>query len=918
MALAGKLSALGLSLMMVSVVFVVLTPTVSADDTPMDPAQPMGPWIDEIVWSEEGDRSKALTEIIAGNRHTIMFDITAPADKERALASDQIDTFPAFGLFDELSFNPVEMNQTAGHPRNPFTLRAVREAMQFLIDRDFVVRDIYGGFAMPYRTTFHPRSPDYGRGIADFLKLEDTYAFNPEKGRDQMFTALETAQWTIRSSADPGCQNVWHDPQNRCVTLKILKRVQDERLNLGAYYGSILRGLSFKVEEIGVTGAGIPYGTVPDENRWHIYTAGWISTSITAWDDGQLNFFAACDIGEPYCYARDAPPGYYQPPQRLLDIAETLQFGQYNDLNERALLTAEGTALAMSESLRIFIDARQSLFINNKAMTGMTWDLFGGNANPWAVKTANVPVDAGTGIRTAKILNLVMFRDGWNPWVYPGWLYDSVQRRAMTDFSVAPHPHTGRYIDIRTTTVDIQTAGPTGTPLSIPSDATLFNATTNTWQPVASGAQATSKVTYGYVFGNWHHGVNITMDDVMYTWSNMVRRCIGDVSQVSGVNNACQGSVRFFVQNVLKGLRVQGNNLEVYMDYWHVDPREIVAFGALFPSAPWEVQEVALKLVFDLVAVTHDADIAATGRIWLDLTKGDSLLPANLPAALTAYRTANEIPPGMATGVGGVSITPAEATARWNALDAWWTARGNFWPSNGPFYLDLVDVANRQTIMKAFRTGYPWNAEQWAALRTVAIPSVNFAATPPVVFAGTPAIFDYSVSVGPAPSDDVIQTWFLRDSSTGEFLQQGVPDRLGTGSYRIELPGTLTEELLLGNFEIISVVTGNAAAVPSIQRVSFLILPSTAWFEALLDARARIIEDEVSDLSGSVGTVQSNLDSLSGSVSGLVGLTTAMAILAVIAVVISVVAVVLTMRRGRAPPTPAPESPLPEKEMEEM
>jgi peptide/nickel transport system substrate-binding protein len=881
MASIKKSLVVGLALLLVVVALSAFTQKASAAS--IAPAQPtaFGPRIDEIIWSEEGDRSKALTEIIAGTKDTIMFDITNPADKERALASDQVATFPAFGFFDELTLNPAV--QSTG-PDNPFAIREVREAMQYMIDRDFVVREIYSGFAMPFKTTFHPRSPDYGRGISDFLKLEDKYAYNPDTGRTQMFNALQAANYAI------GTDGYWHDPSGELIVIKGLRRIQDERLLLGTYYGNVLRGLSFNVQDIGVSNAGIPYGSPPDQNIWHYYTAGWIATSLTAWDDGQIQFFATCGIGEPFCTRGGA---FYSPPQELIDISDKLLFGQYTSLTERAQLIADGTDLAMAEAVRIFIDARQSLFVTNNRLTGVVWDLFGGPTNPWSIKAASVPADPDT-VQRARIMNLLMFVDGWNPYVSPGWLYDGVQRDAMIDPGMNPHPHTGRWIDYRNRAT-VETAGPTGT-LSIPADAVVFNTTTSTWVPVGAGRTAVSKVSLDHVFGQWHHGMDITMDDVLYDWSSLYRRAQGDQANVPGVDNAATPTAETFVATTLQAIRaVDSDTLEVYMNYWHADLQEIAGFASSFPSAPWEVQELAAQLLLDEVAVYNDGDIAGTGRIWLDLTKGDSM--PFLATALSNLTAANHIPPGMSS-----EITTAEATARWAALNAWATAHGNYWPSNGPFYLDTVDIGNRQTIMKAFTTGYPFDETYWDALTTVAIPEVSFTPTPPVVFAGTPAVFDYFVNVGPQPTDNVTAVWFLRDVSTGEFLSQGVPTRLGTGSYRIQIPGTQTEQLLLGNFEVISVVTGLQAAVPTITRSAFLILPSTAWFEALLDARAGLIEDEVADLSGDLGQVQTDLSGLSGATSGLLGLVTAMAILAVIAVVVSVVSVVLVLRRGRAPP----------------
>src|SRR3990172_4167392 len=304
---------------------------------------------------------------------------------------------------------------------------------------------------------------------------------------------------------------------------------------------------------------------------------------------------------------------------------------------------------------------------------------------------------------------------------------------------------------------------------------------------------------------------------------------------------------------------------------------------------------MAARLIMDQVAANYDGDAGITGRIWLDLTKGASL--NYLGEAMTAYTGANHVPPGM-----GTHITGAEATARWAAIAAWNATYGHFWPSNGPFYLDLVDTGNRQTVMKAFRTGYPFDVDYWSSLTTVAVPSVAFSSAPPVVFAGSPAIFDYSVSVGSQPTDDVTSVWFLRDASTDEFvLDDMAPERLGTGNYRIRISGAETSRRLLGNFAVIVAITGNDAAIPVVQRVGFTILPSTQWFEGLLDDRMRFLEDQVSALSRNLGDLRSDFDRVSSSTSGLVGLITSVVVFAVIASVVSFAALVLMIRRGRTP-----------------
>ena len=886
--------ALALAFLLVGAALTAFGTNVAASPSDNQPEPSViGPRLDEVVVSEQLDRSLALTQMIAGQQDSMWFDVSGAVDQDRARAADTLDKFPAYGLMDYFDMNPVV--QAAGFPDNPFAIRAVREAMHYLIDKDFIVRDIYGGTAVPFKTLWHPRSPDYGRGIADLFQFEDKYAFSPEKGKTQMFTALQAAGWAI------GTDGFWHDPSGDLAIIKGAKRIQDQRFQMGGYYEALLTGLNFKTAGFGVPGAAIAHANPPDQNLWHYYTAGWIQTSLAAWDDDRLHFYHACGFPRPICGA-----GFYAPPAELLDIAERLLGAQYDTLAERAQMVVRGTELAMQEAVNIPIDARQSIWVNNVRADGIIWDLFGGNSNPWALKAATVP--AVGGVRQLKQLNLIMFVDGWNCHT-AAWLYDAVQRDLMIDPGMAYHPHTGRLVNYRNNAT-VETVGATGTPLSVPSGAVLFDGATNTWLPVAAGTTAISKVTYDMMLGSWHHGPAITMDDVMYEWAMLIRRADeanGDIATTPGINNAATGGEKFFVTDILKAIRVvDADTIEVFMDYFHPDVQQIAGTGSAFPCGPWELGELGARLVLDQNAVYKDADLAtAPGAYWLDFTKGDSL--PDLAAALTTYRTANERPPGMATYPGG-EITAAEATARWTALADWVLARGHYWPSNGPFYLASLDVTNRQSVFRAFRTGYPVPQNYWDALTIVGIPSVNFAPTPPVVFAGTPAIFDFSVSVGPAPTDAFDSTWFLRDASTGEFISEGAPSRLGTGSYRVEIPSTQTETLLLGNFEIITVVTGHAAAVPTVRRSPFLILPSTAWFEALLDARATLLEQDITDLSGDIGTVQSDLTALSASTSGLLGLVTAMAILAVVAVVVAVVSVVLVLRRGKAPPMMKSES----------
>ncbi len=199
--------------------------------------------------------------------------------------------------------------------------------------------------------------------------------------------------------------------------------------------------------------------------------------------------------------------------------------------------------------------------------------------------------------------------------------------------------------------------------------------------------------------------------------------------------------------------------------------------------------------------------------------------------------------------------------------------------------------------LKAFRDGYPFRADQWEQYRFPAIPDIALRSPPSTVFSGQPASFDFTSTVAGAPYDNITSNWFLKDLSTGEFIEEGTATQVGAGAYRVQLSADLTEELLFGNFQLLVVVSSEAAAPPSIQRASFLILPSTAWFQGLLSAVESALQSDINALETQQQELSDNLNSATATTQGLLALVTALAILSVVAIAVAVVSVVLVLRR---------------------
>ncbi|MEE9182529.1 MAG: ABC transporter substrate-binding protein, partial [candidate division NC10 bacterium] len=857
---------------------------------------PLGPWLDEVVWAEEDDPSKAMRELRQGRAAVLTFPLSSLDDIAQAHSSVEVQSVSTYRFTDAFLMNPSK--QTAQHPENPFAIDEVRAAMQLLIDREFIVREVWRSFALPQETMWHPHSPNYGRGIADFLLLEERWTFDPHRGRTMMFEALEAHGWA------KGADGFWHDSTGRLVTIRGIIRRIDERVQMGRYYADLFRGLNFDVEPMSDIDMRTPYGDPPDEGLWHFYTEGWVGATH-GWNDDHI-WFWSCGVGfEPYCEHRpedSANDNVYTVNQELANISDAILAAAYSTFDERQSLIARATELAMDAPIRVFIDVREAPFVYARDFQAGVFDLLGGPANPWFLKAATVPEDATTGFRTARVLSPVMFVDAWNPWIEREWFYDAVQRSAMSDPGQARHPHNGRWTGFRAA-ASVETAGPDGA-LTVPSDALSFDLTEYRWIEVGTGVQALSRVTLDLTRGSWHHGPPLTMDDVLYTISNAYRRLFGDIYEARGIVRA---AVPFpeetFYRQALKGFRVlDEDTLEIYVDYWHLDPAEISGYVAsfpnpvlagsldLFPNAPWEVQELAAQTVLDGEADYTEWVAGAQDKTWLDLTKGDSL--PLLEVDLAALRAANHIPPGMES-----FITDEEAAQRWDAIATWYTDKGHFWPSQGPFLLESVDLLSRTTRMKAFRD-YPWPADHWEELPLVRNAQLSVFSSPPAVtFSGFEARFGLRVVVGERPSDAFEGHWFLLDRTTRESVAEGIPVRVGTGLYEIVITAGRTKNLVQGDFELIAVALGEEVPLPSIVRESLLILPWPSYFVELVDRFVEREDRAYQAFSRELSLTQAEIRRLTETISAVASVATSFLFLTAAAVALSTGSLIVVLRR---------------------
>ena len=153
--------------------------------------------MDQIIFFEQPNAATALQQVSQGNEMQIyMFNLRNLADKLAALSDPNIWTVQTPGSVNDLWINPVPYGaNVSGY--NPFQLQAVRRAMTYLVDRNFIKNEIYGVFAIPYIAPWSSKQPEYRREQTFMQGLDTDYGYNPTKAAAETDNMRE---WSVHGA----------------------------------------------------------------------------------------------------------------------------------------------------------------------------------------------------------------------------------------------------------------------------------------------------------------------------------------------------------------------------------------------------------------------------------------------------------------------------------------------------------------------------------------------------------------------------------------------------------------------------------------------------------------------------------------------------------------------------------------------
>jgi peptide/nickel transport system substrate-binding protein len=731
--------------------FLVSTQADNANIDQADPAK--GSFVETVRFIRYSDQNVALELLKQGKISIYYFAIpleVVPEMTNNPSVRIYDRTAGSFGLL----FNPAPSNDS-GKSLNPFQIREIRHAMNFLVDREFVVDEILKGYGSVLVDPFGQYSPEY-------LNLIDTVEsfgirYNP-KLADKMIDNALTKEGAIKDKAT-GKWNFANEP----ITVKILIRSDDpRRKSLGDLVSSELERIGFTViKQYGDLNKAntVVSGSNPQDFQWHLYTEGYAGTSAFV----KYNPVITSQMYAPYT---GNMPGGQNPAfwnyqnSSLDDITQKINFFNFTSEGERNGLVRNATRAGIQESVRIFVAQNTEPYIAESDVKGLINDFGAGitsklsliNAQPTDLDLLNIGVKE-------------VYQGAWNNVGGCGDTFCTSIYSALADSATFRNPYTGEIIPARNIWRDIITTGPIDR-MKVAADAQTWDPYSQQWTNAGNDTYALSKVEYKLLYSKWHHGISMDRSDILYPlyfafeWGTDQGK--GDLTVDPEYTAAVKEALP-----LAKGIRfINDTEIESFVDQWHYDRKEIADTATAWSAQPWEITAATERLVMAGRVAYSKGEATAKNVPWLSL-----IVPSHaelILAELQKMKSESFVPPPLS---GIVSIQKAEE--RYNAAIEWILRHRHAVISNGPFYLDTYIPGAGIISVKAFRDqSYPFPQGYWSVFENPKLAVIQSVDTKKYLTAGEPLKVRLNVTIGGTPSNDAKVDYFLSDNE-GKVILSG-------------------------------------------------------------------------------------------------------------------------------------------------
>ncbi|MBN2118578.1 MAG: hypothetical protein JW730_18535 [Anaerolineales bacterium] len=802
-----------------------------------------GGWLDEIDVSVVAGDS-AISQLQAGAIDFYSFNLASdvyPAIRDAGLSSTQ-----SLGGYYGVSLNPAVFTDKT--VLNPFSNRKIREALNWLFDRDYLNQEVFAGGSLPKFLPVTTQLVEYTNLIDTARAVESKYAYNFDRAKEVIDAEMPGM------GAEPGSDGKWQY-QGKPVTLIYLIRPDGDgtRKPIGDYTANQLESIGFTVDrQYKNSSEAFPIwlGTTAADGQWHLYTAGYNPSGLGTLRDEAPNIQqsylnTSIQAGEPYISNVSDP--------EFQKLGDDLAQGKYSSKQERDSMMARALELSLEDSLFVWlIDQQVYAPYNNNVQ--VTYDLATGpestNVGPYNLRFKDQ--EGGT----LKIGTNDLFTQPWNTVGGSNWVWDAGVMRATTmgtsnitnGGGLMADPYTGLPYPQRIESAELTfkeglpirqnldwLTVTTAPQVDVPEDAWVdWDAkeqrfiTAREKFPEGLTANVKSVVVYPadlFETIKWHDGSPLSVGDFVMSMIQFfdVAKPESSIYDESLALSVDALTVSF------KGYRIVSTDpltIEAYNDTYYSDAELNVV--PLWPQSPfglagensWPVLTIS-NLAEGAGELAYTEDKADNAQVENTSWVGGPSLEI-LARYLDQAADESYIPyePTL-----GQYITKEEADLRYANLKKWYEDHDHFWVGTGPYYLDRVFTTEKSLVLKN-NPDFIDLADRWARFSEPQL-ATTVLDGPAQVQAGEEAVFDATVTFKDEPYSqaDVHKVKYILYDASGAVVSVGDAQAVEDGHYQVTLPSDVTSKLPNGSARLEVAVVPIPVAIPSFTSLDFVAIP---------------------------------------------------------------------------------------------
>ncbi|MFW6072388.1 MAG: ABC transporter substrate-binding protein [Thermoplasmatota archaeon] len=841
-------------------------------------------FVDSITIEVRTDQTAAMDDVANGNLDVFLYPVPGKVYENVSDEwKEKMDTWRSIGSYNTMLYNPAhtvspyECNVSSELQFNPFAIEEIRQAQNYLIDRGNIIDEIYDGYAEAQYLWISQRGPGYDEY---FEEIVGEYGYNrsgdKEKGIQMVQDAMEEAsnsselQGELRKGDDSfweykPSEGSWED-----IELGGLLGPTDLTINISEYQGDLLEDCGFKVN-IKYRQLAINYlhETDPASLKWHFYPGAWHSSSARKYQETLAALMYTGWYGYmPGRYVEDADyrygheiDGTFYGNHALENITKQLVNGHIEDMDEYWNKMVKTSKIGLDESVRIFLVSKYDFYPYDKdKIISAATDVLTGWSDVFSPRTMRTTDGS---LKVAQYYpEGVPFNGNWNELGGSSYRNEERQKKMLMDQGSVFNPTNGKPMPMRTDWTENDQEpmvekdydwinGTLQENIEVPSDAVVYNSSSDQWENVGENKKSAVKAEYDVVTGKWHSSANLPLRDVMgwHAWSwEMAFEDGGDDPYYHKEFGSKKRS--FFNSIVGEKWDEENQTYTIWGNYTFPADSKIGYYYSIWPAVPYyQYQAVQFlinqddKYIPDGTGTYSWSSGAQNWVDWLSKDQGENItqtLQSMIEKEYTPWfmKEENNAP---------ITVSQDELNSEMQRSIDFYDEHEHLFVSNGPFLLNRIDRENQKTQMIRFtqEDGYSWPEDHWRSPRigNLIVPGHHVPETVPPpqpldvsFFVQIEEDYPHDMTRNVTADDEVTASIKLLNSSdevvaeispklenstfTGTFDTTG----LKPGEYTVKFSGSIPQ--MIGN------VTKNESVIielilPNIPINNFEVTPST-------------------------------------------------------------------------------------------